>query len=645
MSIDVRLLQPVPAVFVAGRKVALKSQKAEALLLYVLLSGQDRFRRDVLASLFWEDHEHSRARDNFRQTLTRIKKFGSDLSEVFQVGRSHIDVDQSKVRTDVGTVCNNLRATPPVVDGASSQFNTDDLFRDYFGISTAFDSWLRSMRTNIEAELVESAGLLIRDANVNEDAGLAAADWLLKIDATNEEAVRFRMRVLAGRGQQGEALKTFNRLNQLLDESYDVEPTPETLDLNASIKLGKVPKKVSTPSIHMESVDSPPPTIYVSPIEVDGLSEYGARLGRFFRAEVLTNLSRFREWSVIDAPTAEAEFYKLDCELVDFEDEISARMTLQKLPDHQIIWSDYLTLEFDSWKTTQWRIAQQFAMAVNQSVTSDTLRTCLREKPENRTVFEKWVLSVTHTTEWTPSSSQDAINVLTEITAASPHFAPAHAVLAGMYNKRHLVFPGLFRESETEEAALRHAEAAMRLDPMDSNSHRVLAWSRALKGDYDAAEFHFGQACSLNPTALNIRMSCALGFAFMDDIDRATELVDTTLAKNAPLHPFQWGYIQNIYFLAERWTDACNAGRTAGKAISNLPAWQAAILVNMERPDEAGEELELFFSLTRNDWHGPSEPDETAMMSWLFHCFPLRSDAKMAQLRDSVELAHKHYSH
>ncbi len=351
------------------------------------------------------------------------------------------------------------------------------------------------------------------------------------------------------------------------------------------------------------------------------------------------NLSRFREWNVVDLEPIRSGYYQLDCQIEEHDENIEAILTVRRSPKQRIVWSEHFVASFENWRSTQWRIAQQLALAINLSLTTDRLKSCLRERPESRSVFDKWVLCNSLNSEWSPGATRKAISTLEEITTVAPQFAIAHSFLAAMHNKMHLVFPGIFRSDSSVAAALHHAGISMALDPLDSHTHRVLAWAKTLNGEYDVAEFHFGQALELNSANLHVRASCALGYAFLDNLEKACQIADETRRLPVPIERFHWGYFQNIYFLAGRLDDAMAAGVLAGDAISNLPAWQAAVHARLGNRPEAAACKAHFFDLTRQKWQGDAEPDEATMLKWLFHCFPIRKEAHRKLLQENLMCA------
>ena len=637
---EVLLLQSVPTLRQSGQALSVNSKKAQALLLYVFLAGDDIFRREFLASLFWDDRSVKMARDNLRQAFSRIRRLGAIPDTVFKVGRNEVFVDRTQLEIDTEVFLAALADQATQLDRGWLKVNFADMFAGYDDISAPFQSWIHVYRNEFERRATDALSAILDDPSRDNESKKITADLLLKIDGTNEQAVRFKMRSYAERGMQSEALNQYNELYRLLDQSYDVEPSEETIDLNAKIKLGELKASPAPapvpPKVAERTVRSSPPCVYVAGFDIDQDDGFTQRMGNFFRIEVLGNLSKFREWNIVETDPQSDSHYKLDCQVAGDGQDIAVIVTLRYAPEQRIIWSERFVTGFSNWQETQWKIARNIALAINQSLTTDRIRTSLRLRPEDRDVFDKWAMCHNQNLNWTPSAASQVITTLKDIVDRTPDFNLAHSYLAEMQNKMHLVFPGLYRSQSSVDIAISHAKHALDLDPLDPHAHRVFAWAKMLNGDFDLALFHFAQACNLNPSNHYVTASCALGFAFLDDTERACRIADEICESPTFLQGFQWGYIQNIYYLSGRYDDAFRAGTLAGNAISNLPAWQAAILNHLGDPDQAKICLKTFFSATREQWHGEDDPSDENILNWFFHCFPLRSPQKLEELRGVV---------
>ena len=633
--LHIYLLQSVPLIKRNEEVVSPNSQKAEALLFYVLLAGEEVYRREYLASLFWGEDDIASPQDNFRQALQRIKNQCGDLSPAIVVDRKHIKVDRSAVRIDTDLFLHKIKRAPEDLDEADLKCDIQDLLGGFQGIGESFTSWTRVYQSEFERRALAALSEVFADTTLASETRGKTASLILKIDPTDEKAVRFRMRDFAEKGQKSAALKTYNTLYWLLDEHYDTWPEEKTVELNKAIELGEIGPHTATQSPQLLEGPKPiqaPPQVFVADFDIETGNPVTERMGSFFRAEVLGNLSKFREWNVVFNEPVQRDFYQLDCQIEGYDKDIAVIVTLHKRPEQRVVWTKHYVTGFDNWLETQWHIAQQLALGVNQSLTVDRIRTYSGAKPDQRSVFDKWAMCHSLNLDWSPAASNKVIELLHEIIDDDPSFSLAHSYLAETHNKMHLVYPGTFRSKNSVQTAVTHAETAMRLDPLDCHAHRVLAWAKTLNGEFEVGEFHFNQAYELNPSNLYVSTSCALGFAYLDNLEKACQIADQIRAASVPLSGFQWGYMQNIYYLAGRLQDAKSAGDHAGWAISNLPAWQAIIHADLGEPEMARRCMARFFRATRATWSGAQPATREAIVKWLLHLFPMKNARKRAAI-------------
>ncbi len=637
--LEINLLQAVPNIQENGRIVTISSLKAQALLLYIFVDGEELYRREFLASLLWEDKDLSLAQDNLRQSLAQLKRKSNSTFRVLSVQRKHILVNRNELRLDVDALVQKIHERPEELCETDLPNDLYGMFSGFEDIGASFDSWVSVIRNEAERKISQALSKVLATDTHPAETRDVAAGLLLKLDPTNEHAVRFKMRWYAGNGQQSEALKVYNTLYETLSDNYDVDPLPETIELNAAIKLGELgPGPSQSPKAENSGIveDARPPQIYVAKFDIDGRNPVTKRMGNLFRSDVLGNLSRFREWSVVEIETLRDSHYRLDCQIEDHLDDLAVVVTVRSVPDQRIVWSERYVTGFGNWRHTQWSIAQNLALAVNQSLTIDRIRGCYNSQLEQRGVFDKWALCHSINLDWSPDASNQVIQMLEQILETAPDFNLAHSYLAEMHNKQHLVYPGLFRSEESINTALKHARIAMTLDQLDSHAHRVFAWAKALNDEFEVAEFHFRQAYDLNPSNLYVSTSCALGFAYLDNLERACQITDRIRDMSVPLQGFQWGYLQNIYYLAGQLEDARSAGEMAGDSISNLPAWQAIIHADLGDMQRAKACMKQFLRATTDRWHGRKSPTEEAILEWLLHCFPMKNRAKRSELLDRM---------
>ncbi len=633
MTLKVKVLQKPVTFELDGVHVQLNSRRADALLLYLCLGTAQVHQRDSLACLLWQDADASHSRGSLRQLIRRIRMKCPGIDEVLTVEREQILVDHSRVHLDITALQEALQTPGRGTKLSVLQFDLDDLLADFVGLSTSLDSWVAVTRNRLENNLREALTQVVHATTYATEMRVMAAQSLLNIDPTHEPSCRFLMRSYAESGNPGAAIKVYDDLHARLDQDYDTEPADETADLVAEIKLGHVkPVPAAEIPVAVAQVETTP-EIFVRDFEFGVQSGRVNELARVFRYELLANLSTFREWRLYDYEPAQQRGYRLEGLLSDGGEDVIFIATLKQEADNRIIWSERFQIGFANWTKVQHRIAQQLSVAVNAGVGSDRLNKCLTNGIEDRTVFDKWVLVQTNLQEWRPDKTDHALHLLQEITDEAPRFSPAHSWFSATENIRHIMYPGILRSQSRLQTSLTHARLAMEIDPLDSRAHLAAAWGCAMIGQYDNSQLHFDRTCDLNPNSILTRMSCALGYAFLDDLPRALAIAEETSQVARSLSPFLWGYLLNIYFLDGQLDKAAEAGKLAGSSIVNLPGWHAAALYEMGDLPGARAAASDFARAVRDNWCVDTPATQEAMIAWLSDCFPLKNPEQSARLQ------------
>lgn len=641
MKLFIRILQSAPSLAVGDAIVQTKSLRADALLLYLGLTPEPSHGRENLACLLWEDSDTAKSLGSLRQLVRRIRSSSGEIDEIIRFDRDAVRVDHDRITVDLDTFCEALTTDTPPGD---LQVSLDELFAGFSGISSALDSWIAVMRNRVETRLRDALADVYENAAAARDNRLHAARNMMQLDQTCEPACRVLMESHAKAGDTAAALRVYNDLYARLDEDYDIEPAEETQALVARIKMGDIPVERAPPAKATTSAPARPrgetiPQIHVSDFDLSTDLPRMEMLARVFRQELLVNLSTFREWRLFDAEPVVQDGYRLEGLVGDEGDRLTFIATLKLKPDNRIIWSERFHVGFDTWGQVQWNIAKRISVAINAGVSADRLNRCLSATLEDRTTFDQWVLAQSYILAWEADKIDAATTLLDEVLTQAPRYGPAHASRAFVETVRHLNMPGVFRAQDRLRLGYDHAKKALEIDPIDTRAHLALAWNLAMTGQHQASLLHFENCLELNPNSVLGRLSCALGFAFADELPRACALVDETLGVVRPLTPFLWGYVQNIWFLDHQIDRALEAGRQAGAAIINLPAWQAAAAWEAQDPATARASAAEFVRLARAQWQSDLPCTAESALRWLTSCFPFKNPQHTQRLYDGVHAA------
>ncbi len=191
-----------------GRPIDLRSRKAQALLVYLALTGKPH-SREHLATLLWGDRFDEQARRSLRQAVFALRKaVGPDVV----VGEGDLRLAEGAVDVDGG--------------GA-------DLLPDFRTGAETFDFWLTEERASLRGAAIASLETQARTlAEEGEVAGcIDTCDAILTTDPLNEEILVLLMQQLAAGDRRTEAMKRYTAFAERLRAELDAEPAKATTNL------------------------------------------------------------------------------------------------------------------------------------------------------------------------------------------------------------------------------------------------------------------------------------------------------------------------------------------------------------------------------------------------------------------------------
>ena len=299
--------------------VQLSNRKSRALLAYLLLTDKGREKRERLVGLLWSETDEARARASLRQALYETKSALAAAGYVgFEAARFDVGLQPNSFKVDITDVLEQVKAGVPHPLLLDTERLTDRLLDGCDAIDPAFDIWLTAKREAIRQRLERDLETALRESAAAGRRVEDIARAILNLDPTHEEAARALMTARHASGDTAGALTVYKRLWDLLDEEYDTEPSKDTLDLVASIKMGQAP--APRPVAPLLFADPLPPTatmptkagepttarwssrfvLSVAPFEIAAARTEQLHLVHGFRRELLACLARFREWVVRD---------------------------------------------------------------------------------------------------------------------------------------------------------------------------------------------------------------------------------------------------------------------------------------------------------------------------------------------------------
>src|SRR5664279_3061633 len=556
-----------PSIMFGGRLIELRTQKAGAVLSYLALTEAKKESRERLVGLLWSRSDEERARASLRQVVRELRTSFEDAGYGgFSAGRLSVQLEAGKVEVDIesiirlaesGSVHPLLLNTPDF--GERILEGMDDL-------DPSFRIWVLAKRQTILDRLMRSLGSGLVAPHIAPGTKTEIAAAIVNRDPTHEEACCHLMRVHAEEGDVAGALRIYKSLGNLLDRDYGMEPSPVTEGLVADIKLGafeRLPSRLGAPleagggtarmrHAHLDGLIVPEARhsgaaakirLVLRPFQMHGVDSDRAHLVQGFSLHLAACLVRFREWSVVDRPPAEAALpldspqYCIETTAYQAGAEIKMVMVLRDEATGIYVWSESLRLGLDNWFETQQRIIRRIATSLNVQLSAERLMRLAGEPDVSLDVHDRWLRGQNLHFKYDPESWQRAVVIFRDAIQENPTFSPCYSSLVQMNNIEHIVHPGFFRDLGKARKTLELATTAVQLDPVDSRAHLCCGWSYVMALRETEAAPHMELACELNDNDPWTLLSSALYSAFCGSIEQSRQFAAKSLALS-PAPPY-----------------------------------------------------------------------------------------------------------
>lgn len=651
----------------AGRKIDRLGRKARALISALVLSEEFKLSRESCIGLLWSKAESDeKARGSLRNSIYEAQKaLQAEDCAAFGKDNQHLWLDKRHVEVDLWEAISSAREGRPASTLLTRDRVTDSILSDFESVDPSFHDWLLAKRQSMHIRLVQTLEDSLRalpqgtgDASVEP-----IARSLMRLDPTHEEAARALIRSRAAAGDLGAAFSIYRALWDLLERDFDIQPSMETQDLIAQIRLAQpenglpplalptsvAPALLARPPLsgHLETKPARPRKLILNMgrFDASGLKPESRYLISGFRQELSACLVRFREWSVRDELPAAIEQrkgnpegeYAITASAFETGNGIRLVLMLGDVSTGQYVWSERVVLRLSDWFGAQEAVVRRLATALNVHVSAERLAAIASEPNEQVHAYDRWLRGHALLLNFSADDWHKATQEFESIVSEHPNFAPAYVSLANAHNIIHIVHPGFRRKPERTLHALVLARRGVNLDPIDSRAQLCLGWSCAMSGEHDEAETHLQLALDLNGSDPWTMVSAATCLAFCGQKDRALSLANEVLALPITPSPIGWSYLATIYFVTGDYTACIAAADKAGSVNPNLPGLKAAALYLVGEKVAAALAYASFVETTQRAWFpGDAVVSEDCIVNWLLHLFPFRSEADLENLRRGI---------
>lgn len=641
----IRVLDGFAAESATGELIPIKNRKACGLLAYLALNPRKSETRERLAGLFWSDKSEEQARASLRQCLKQLRGLLPANGEpAFRTERQEISLAPDRFGIDLQEIAEHLRRGAIGDELIYGRVAPERILYGLESLDQAFGAWLHVVRERWQHRLVDVLETYLRDSDADAATRERAAQALVQLDSTHEEAQRHLIRRFAEKGNTSAALKQYNELWDLLGAEYDMEPAEETQQLIAEIKSGAFPPAGQTHGLAAAAVAAvvPRETTSVEPVRRPVLElgpflpgdpvQTDAYLIDGFRRVLIASLVRFRDWVVVDGRRSGSHSntttspdggvnYRIEGTYFEDQGGVNLVITLMDVATRQYIWSERYALTLESWSVAQRQIVMRMSAGLNVQVSAQYVAQHIADPEISTDAYNLWLQGYHLIWSWDPAVRNKAETMFRQVIEASPGFAPAYSGLASIYSSRHMISPGLLPDRSMLEEATRFAQTSVALDPLDVRSQVALAWSNAMIGRYEQAALHHRLAYDLNPNNPTTLFSCANGLSMYGDVEAGVRLSREAIQLSPIINPGQWAYLASTRFICGDYVGCVEAADLAEDVIPVTPGWRVAALGHLGWRERAAAAAEHFLDVTRRRWVGNQPYDEARAVKWfLQHC-------------------------
>lgn len=312
-------------------------------------------------------------------------------------------------------------------------------------------------------------------------------------------------------------------------------------------------------------------------------------------------------------------------------------LTLVDAANDRFVWSERYPFALKEWGNVSGSVARRTAAVLDIYLSAERVAGHLGRRDLSLVAYDDWLRGENLLTLWEPEAEIEAEQLFRSVIVQMPRFAPAYSSLASVYNVRHLVVAGFRRDAALEVEALKLAQKAVQLDPLETRAHLTLAWSYAMAARYEQADIHYDLAFDLNPNNPKTLISCAHGLAFAGRAQRAQELARLALGLTPIVAPYQWAYLAGIRFICADYPGSAAAATMGTGSLLDTFAWKAAALSLMGQLADARRAAEEFLVGARAQWTG--EASEADIVKWVLHGLPIKDLETRMRLVEGLRLA------
>jgi DNA-binding SARP family transcriptional activator/TolB-like protein/Flp pilus assembly protein TadD len=587
-----------------GPPVEIAAKKAKALVAFLACRPGQPVPREQVRVLLWGRRDEAQAQGSLRHLLTTLRQdLGNSADRVLETDREVVALRAAAVDVDVRRFEDLVRlATPEALERAV------DLYRGPLldGVELAepgFQDWVLTQRRRLHEAACRACRSLLINGEPSEAAPRAIefAQRLLTLDGCDEEGHRALMRLYAGEGNIGLALRQYQTCGAALLREIGAQASAETEQLALEIRnnRGVGGRRLTIGNGHAAKADADGPTLAVLPFAAGEDADHQV-LARGMTEDVITELSRFRQLFVRAKPSVSTSDagadpqragialgvkYVVDGSVRRLGDRIRITTQLVDVASNNQLWAE----RFDGGSSEIFEIQDQIIATIVGTLVGRLaaagVAQATRKHPSDLAAYE-CVLRGYALMDGDRATDKAARDLFEAALALDPGYARAHAGLAYVLVQQWFADTG--ESYDALDHALSVAKQAVVLDDSDTSAQHMLGWVHLNRKEFELAAHHNQRAQALSPNDPDQSACRGALFTFLGETDEAMRWYERARRLDPYYEPVWYWRTQGIaHLLAGRYDQAIsNFLRSPNRPVW-LRAYLAAAHALLGRTDEA----------------------------------------------------------
>ena len=617
-----------------GRELPLRGQKQKALLAWFCLSGQGSLSRDRLADLLWSDSGPDKARGSLRNTLHVLARDVAPL-DLFEANRTELRARFAGAACELGRDLADWDAGQTAPLAARGLVDAEMRFAaDLWGLDPVFDQFLTERRAAWLTQRALDLRQRLRGPGLSPDAARILAERLREMEPQDEEATRALMTLDIAAGNKAAALDHYRKLWDVLDEEFDIEPSPETQAIAVSLKLpGADPAAEPDLAPEAERI-----TIFLHPFSLRALPDEDQIRVSAVQAELSAALFAVEDWVTIETSPgmvlpARPGHYELRGTVSPGIEEMRLILSLKDLGSGTIIWNFPLHLHRDDWLRNSGFAVQRMAIRLTGKLEAHYISRIEGYSDVELADYRKLIRAGWLMRDWSADADRRAEALLRSVASGGDLGLRARVGLAELLNSRELIFPGLGPVHAGVAEALHLGRAVTAEAPERGDGWLAYAWSSILSDDAETAAQAAMMVADLSQSNPRRLSAASEILALSGQVARASRLASAAARLDAGVCKVSMGYRAPVALLSGDLEATMTLAEAAAGAIPFTYAYGAAAAQMAGDPARALRFWAHFREGLAARWQGACPPDP---LDWFLAATSMRRDLGLDRVAQAL---------